>query len=306
MGENAVYPDKEALRKLFAGGLDRNTSDETFREHFEQYGVIVDLVIIRDKNSQQSKGFGFVTYDHPDAVKNALDARPHVIDGKNVEVKRAIPREENNASAHQRTKKLFIGGLPSNATEDDVSEYLNTTYEGHGTVEKCELIRNKETNEVRGFGFLEVSNEDMADLIIIKEPKPTILGKKVEIKKCEEKGAGGGGPPGGRGGRGGGRGGRGGSRGGYGGGNQSGGGYWGGAGNMGGGMYGGYNQGGMYGSGGYGQDYAAAFNNYGNYGGGYGGGYDQMGYGQPGAYGGAGSPGGGRPGRGGGGRYRPY
>lgn len=191
MGDNeGIYAEKEALRKLFAGGLDRNTSDETFRQHFEQFGVIVDLVIIRDKNSQQSKGFGFVTYDHSEAVKNALDARPHIIDGRNVEVKRAIPREENTASAHQRTKKLFIGGLPVNITEDEIINYLNTTYESHGSVKKCEVIRNKETGEVRGFGFLEVSTEDMADLIIIKEAKPTIAGKKVEIKKCEDKGAG--------------------------------------------------------------------------------------------------------------------
>lgn len=187
MGENGVYSEKESLRKLFAGGLDRKTTDETFRQHFEQFGVIVDLVIIRDKSSQTSKGFGFVTYESSEAVKNALDARPHMIDDRNVEVKRAIPREENTASAHQRTKKLFIGGLPSNVTEDDIINYLNSTYEGHGVVEKCELIRNKETNELRGFGFLEVSNEDMADLIIIKEAKPTIAGKKVEIKKCEDK-----------------------------------------------------------------------------------------------------------------------
>ena len=41
MGENGMSPEsKEALRKLFAGGLDRNTSDETFRQHFEQFGVI--------------------------------------------------------------------------------------------------------------------------------------------------------------------------------------------------------------------------------------------------------------------------
>ena len=39
-------------------------------------------------------------------------------------------------------------------------------------------------------GFLEVSSEDLADLIIIKEPKPTIAGKKVEIKKCVDKAGG--------------------------------------------------------------------------------------------------------------------
>ncbi|XP_065068105.1 heterogeneous nuclear ribonucleoprotein 87F-like [Rhopilema esculentum] len=305
MGEDGDMLEKEALRKLFVGGLDRNTSDETFRQHFEKYGNIVDLVIIRDKNTQESKGFGFVTFDSSFAVKEALDNRPHVIDERTVEVKRAIPREDNTQTAHQRTKKLFIGGLPANITEDDITNYIHENYAVHGRVEKCDLIRNKETNEVKGFGFLELDNEDMADVIIITEPKPIVAGKKIEIKKCEERGAGGGrggaaGGMRGRGGRGGSRGGR----GGYGsdrGGNQSGGGYWGGVGsNTGGNMYGGYGQGGMYGSSGYGQDYNAAFNNYGSYGGGYGA-YDQSAYGQQ-SFGGAGGRGGGR----GGGRYRPY
>ena len=190
MGENGDMLEKEALRKLFVGGLDRNTSDETFRQHFEKYGNIVDLVIIRDKNTQESKGFGFVTFDSSFAVKEALDNRPHVIDERTVEVKRAIPREDNTQTAHQRTKKLFIGGLPANITEDDIINYIHENYSVHGTVEKCDLIRNKETNEVKGFGFLELDNEDMADVIIITEPKPIVAGKKIEIKKCEERGAG--------------------------------------------------------------------------------------------------------------------
>lgn len=188
--ENGNYAEKEALRKLFAGGLDRNTTDETFRQHFEQFGTIVDLVIIKDKVTQQSKGFGFVTYDSSLAVKSALEGRPHIIDERTVEVKRAIPREDNTATAHQRTKKLFLGGLPSNVTEEDITNFFDENYSGHGTVEKCDLIRNRETNEVRGFAFLELSTEDMADVVIITDPKPTVCGKKIEIKKCEERGAG--------------------------------------------------------------------------------------------------------------------
>eukprot|EP00794_Sanderia_malayensis_P015916 gene15916-17516_t len=298
--------EKEALRKLFCGGLDRNTTDETFRQHFERFGNIVDLVIIRDKNTQESKGFGFVTYDSSGGVGEALAARPHEIDGRTVEIKRAIPREDNTETAHQRTKKLFIGGLPSHVTENDITSYLNETYEGQGNVVKCELIRNKETNEVRGFGFLEVSSEDLSDLIIIKDPKPVICGKRVEIKKCEDRNQ-----PGGRSGRM--RGGRGGGRGG--GGPRSGGGggynvdrsagadsgYWGGINNTGNtyNAYQGGGGGGMYGAGG-GGGYDYGFQNaYGAYGG-YG--YDQNAYGPPVNYSTPSqSRGGAR-----GGRYKPY
>ncbi len=184
--------EREALRKLFCGGLDRDTTDETFRAHFDEFGHIVDLIIIRDKATQVSKGFGFVTFDHSDAVAAALDKRPHVIDGKTVEIKRAIPREENNATAHQRTKKLFFGGLPSNTTAEDLTNYIHDTYAGHGQVEKCDLIIDKDTGKVKGYAFVEVSNEDLTDLIIIKDPKPMVCGKQIEIKKCDDRARGGG------------------------------------------------------------------------------------------------------------------
>jgi len=307
MSENCC-PEKEALRKLFCGGLDRNTTDETFRGHFEQFGNIVDLVIIRDKHTQASKGFGFVTYDSSEGVLEALNARPHNIDGRTVEIKRAIPRDENTETAHQRTKKLFVGGLPGHCTDEDIKTYFEENYEGKGEILKVDLIRNKDTNELRGFGFIEVSSEDFTDLIIITDPKPVIAGKKIEVKKCEDRGSGGGGGRGGS--RGGGRGGSRG-RGGYGGdrgGGQSGG-YWSG------GMqnsnpvggYGGY-QGGVYGGNDYGAGYGTGYQGAASYGGGYGGygaGYDQSagGYGQQ-AYGGRGGAGG--AGGRGASRYRPY
>ena len=67
----------------------------------------------------RSRGFGFVTYVSPDNVDAAQKARPHKVDGRLVETKRAVPRSEGNNSiiaspnhpdaTHTR---IFIGGLP--------------------------------------------------------------------------------------------------------------------------------------------------------------------------------------------------
>ena len=184
MAEEGV---KEGLRKIFVGGLNRGTADETFRDYFEQFGTIVDFVVIKDSNTKKSKGFGFVTYDCVEAADNALAARPHTLDGWEVDIKRAIPREQNTDTAHQRTKKLFVGGLPTKATEDDIINYFHNTYPGKGTVEKCDLVKNKTTGASRGFAFLEMSNEDFTDLIIIDDSTPSICGKQVEIKKAEDR-----------------------------------------------------------------------------------------------------------------------
>lgn len=48
---------------------------------------------MRDPNTKRSRGFGFVTYSSVDEVDAAMDARPHKVDGRAVEPKRAVSRE---------------------------------------------------------------------------------------------------------------------------------------------------------------------------------------------------------------------
>lgn len=48
---------------------------------------------MRDPTSKRSRGFGFVTYSSVDEVDAAMSARPHKVDGRVVEPKRAVSRE---------------------------------------------------------------------------------------------------------------------------------------------------------------------------------------------------------------------
>ncbi|XP_025052184.1 DAZ-associated protein 1 isoform X9 [Alligator sinensis] len=71
-------------RKLFVGGLDWSTTQETLRSYFSQYGEVVDCVIMKDKTTNQSRGFGFVKFKDPNCVGTVLASRPHTLDGRNV------------------------------------------------------------------------------------------------------------------------------------------------------------------------------------------------------------------------------
>ena len=287
----------DRLKKLFVGGLNRSTSDETLKAYFEDYGELSDCVVIRDGGTKESRGFGYVTYKDPSSVIPVLqykrDTGPHKIDGKEVEVKRAIPREDQSSTAHLKTKKIFIGGLADAATADDIRSALAENLRNIAPTSVDLIMRKSEDGQTaskhRGFCFVEFDDEDLVDeLCCIK--KIDICGKKVEIKKAEPKDKSGQGQGGGGRGRGGGRGG---SRGGRaGGGPGGGGGYQ--------GYQGGYD---AYG-GGYDASYSYAAQGYGT-------GYDAYGgmglyqqaasgYGPQQSYPGAGA--GGR----GGGRYRPY
>jgi RNA recognition motif-containing protein len=52
--------------------------------------------------------------------------------------------------------KLYVGNLPFTATE----EAVRNLFTAHGTVEKVSLINDRETGRPRGFGFIEMPNED--------------------------------------------------------------------------------------------------------------------------------------------------
>lgn len=47
--------------KVFVGGLAWETQSETMRRYFEQFGEILEAVVITDKNTGRSKGYGFVS-----------------------------------------------------------------------------------------------------------------------------------------------------------------------------------------------------------------------------------------------------
>nr|PNR46243.1 hypothetical protein PHYPA_013362 [Physcomitrium patens] len=68
--------------KVFVGGLAWETQRDTMRRHFEQFGDILEAVVITDKNTGRSKGYGFVTFrDAESARKACVDATP-IIDGR--------------------------------------------------------------------------------------------------------------------------------------------------------------------------------------------------------------------------------
>lgn len=68
--------------KVFVGGLAWETPTEEMRKYFEQFGEILEAVIITDKNTGKSKGYGFVTFRDPESARRAcVEANP-MIDGR--------------------------------------------------------------------------------------------------------------------------------------------------------------------------------------------------------------------------------
>ena len=58
--------------KIFVGGLAIEVSEEQLRGHFEQWGTVRDLQIVRDPVSGQSRGFGFLTFEDDSVTRHLI------------------------------------------------------------------------------------------------------------------------------------------------------------------------------------------------------------------------------------------
>ncbi|XP_021841989.1 uncharacterized protein [Spinacia oleracea] len=68
--------------KIFVGGLAWETQRDTMKKYFEQFGEILEAVVITDKSTGRSKGYGFVTFKDPESAFRACQNPSPVIDGR--------------------------------------------------------------------------------------------------------------------------------------------------------------------------------------------------------------------------------
>jgi len=81
-------------KKLFVGNLSWGTSDEDLRQAFAPYGDIEDAVVLKDRDTGRSRGFGFVTFVNDSDAEAAVSAMNEAdIGGRNIVVNEARPPE---------------------------------------------------------------------------------------------------------------------------------------------------------------------------------------------------------------------
>ncbi|KAK9026133.1 hypothetical protein V6N11_038979 [Hibiscus sabdariffa] len=106
--------------KVFVGGLAWETQSETLHRCFEQFGEILEAVVITDKNTGRSKGYGFVTFRDPEAASRACADPTPIIDGRRANCNLASlgrPRPPvpysiiSNLRGRLRPASPYVGGV---------------------------------------------------------------------------------------------------------------------------------------------------------------------------------------------------
>lgn len=133
---------------------------------------------MRDKATGRSRGFGFLTYEDMDSLDKSLDSPKHELDGRSVEVKRAIPRGEVKTIR----RKLFVGGVSPTTT----SESLRDAFIRFGPIAEAQIMKDRMRGRSRGFGFVTFE-DDESILQALGTSDHRVDGKLVDVKRAEPK-----------------------------------------------------------------------------------------------------------------------
>ncbi|KAF5102491.1 hypothetical protein D0Z03_000410 [Geotrichum reessii] len=209
---------------VFVGSLSWNIDDNWLKSEFEPIGGVVGARVITERDSGRSKGYGYVDFSSAELAQKAVDEmKGKEVDGRALNVdlsnaKRKAPFDRAAAYGDvpsNPSDTIFLGNLPFDCERDNIFELFGN----HGSVISVRLPTHPETEQLKGFGYVQMSSVDEAKAALEALNGHSINGRPVRLDFStprDNNNSGGRGGFGGRGGRGGfgGRGGRGG-RGGF-------------------------------------------------------------------------------------------
>ena len=80
--------------RLFVGSLSWDTTEQSLRDAFKKFGQVADCVIVKDRDTGKSRGFGFVTMaDRKDAQRAIKELDDRELDGRRIVVNVATERK---------------------------------------------------------------------------------------------------------------------------------------------------------------------------------------------------------------------
>lgn len=168
----AGIPGRDDDRKLFVGGLSRQTTDRELKEHFGKFGEIESVTVKVDPYTGQSRGFAFIVFANPKTIDKLLASGDHYINKRKVDPKRVSKKTQHG--------KIFVGGLTPDISDGDIRDYFSQ----YGTIVEVQAPFDKVKNQRKGFCFITFDSKNVV-YQLLKSPKQYINGKEVDVKKVK-------------------------------------------------------------------------------------------------------------------------
>ncbi|KAI4334229.1 hypothetical protein L6164_018945 [Bauhinia variegata] len=137
--------------EVYVGGIPHDASTEDLRAFCEPIGEVVEVRVMKGKDSGENKGFGFVAFRNVELASKAIDE----LNNKEFKGKKV------KCSTSQAKHRLFIGNVPRSWGEEDLRKVVTEIGPGITAVELVKDMKN--TNNNRGFAFIDYYNHACAE-----------------------------------------------------------------------------------------------------------------------------------------------
>ncbi|KAK7411066.1 hypothetical protein VNO78_02434 [Psophocarpus tetragonolobus] len=181
-----IEPPEEA--KLFVGNLPYDVDSQKLAMLFEQAGTVEIAEVIYNRETDQSRGFGFVTMSTVEEAENAVEKfNRYDYDGRQLTVNKASPRgtqpERPPRRTFESTLSIYVGNLPW----DVDNTRLEQVFSEHGKVVNARVVYDRETGRSRGFGFVTMSDEtEMNDAVAALDGQ-SLDGRTIRVSVAEDR-----------------------------------------------------------------------------------------------------------------------
>nr|GMD31380.1 28 kDa ribonucleoprotein, chloroplastic [Ipomoea batatas] len=165
--EGGEFQEPPEDAKLFVGNLPYDVDHEGLARLFQQAGTVEIAEVIYNRDTDRSRGFGFVTMNTVEEADKAVEMfNRYDLNGRLLNVNKAAPRgsrpERPPPRSFESSCRIYVGNIPWNV--DDAR--LEQVFSEHGKVVNARVVCDRETGRSRGFGFVTMSNEaEMNDAI---------------------------------------------------------------------------------------------------------------------------------------------
>ncbi|KAK4744364.1 hypothetical protein SAY87_010676 [Trapa incisa] len=174
--------------KLFVGNLPYDIDSEKLAMMFEQAGVVEIAEVIYNRDTDQSRGFGFVTMSTVEEAEKAVETfNQYDLGGRLLTVNKAAPR----GSRAERAPRTFGGSsfriYAGNLSWDVNDARLEQVFSDHGKVISARVVLDRETGRSRGFGFVTMASETEMNNAIAALDGQTLDGRAIRVNVAEER-----------------------------------------------------------------------------------------------------------------------
>ncbi|KAM1174839.1 hypothetical protein ACFX13_027973 [Malus domestica] len=147
-------------RKLVVLGIPWDIDTEGLKEYMVKFGELEDCIVMKDRSTGRSRGFGYATFVSAEDAKNAASSE-HFLGNRMLEVKIATPKEEMRAPARKVTR-IFVARIPQSVTEANFRSH----FEKYGEITDLYMPKDQGSKAHRGIGFITFENADSVETLM--------------------------------------------------------------------------------------------------------------------------------------------